>query len=234
MSGDGDRFSRVFWVVAGIHITLILGAGLYSVIHRWLNRRPPPEVVTFVSLQTAEPIVEAAPPEPEPAPPTPPPPIPPPPAPEAAPPPARRPVEVSRERVRRPDPPAPQPAPQPQLTPEQIRERLQSSTPRQTPRTAGSPDELSRYHALLHETIYRAWSQPSGVLPGSRAVARIRVQRDGRISQREIIRSSRSSAMDDSILRALEAVSSVSPLPSVLSGSHHDFTIEFELTGVQF
>lgn len=224
MMSSPNRFRRIFWIVAGLHGGLILVLVFYSVIQRWLIRKPPREVVTFVSLHSPAPpaAIEAA-PTPAPAPPPPPPPAP------------RPKIERSQERVRRDVPPPTPPAAR-QLTPEQleqIQQRLEQAVSTTTAPASGSSDEYSRYLALIHETLYRAWEQPASVLPGTTASARIRVQRDGSISRREIIKTSGNTTMDASILRALQSVSRLSPLPQQISGTHHEFTIEFELTGAR-
>lgn len=227
MSPPRDRFHRVFWIITAVHIGVLLGIIFFQSVRRWLTRRPLPEVVTYVSLQTAAP---ESPPvaDPEPVAPEPPPPAP---APTPTPTPRPR-IEPSRERIRRPD--APPPTPTPRLTEEQIREQLADAVPRpSTPTRAPQGDEMARYHSLMHQTLYRAWSQPTSILPGLTVEVRIRVQRDGRITQREIIRSSRNNTMDESVMRALNSVNSLSPLPASLAGPHHDFTIEFELTGAR-
>ena len=215
------QFSRTFWITAGVHVLLILSFFGYSFIQRWRNKRPPREVMTFVALQ---PAAEASAPEAvaalQPAPPPPPPP-----------PPAPRPqIQRSTERVRR-DPPPAQPPPRPALTPEQIRQQLAQSLPQGATPTAGTTDAFTRYMTLLYETLYRSWVQPTSVMPGTTATALIRVERDGRISRRELTRRSGQPAMDESVQRALNALTRLQPLPAEIRGTHYDFTIEFELTG---
>ncbi len=240
MSPPRDRFNRLFWVIAALHVGLLLGILFFQSVRSWVTRRrPPPEIVTYVSLHAptpeAAPETPPAPAAPEPAPPPPPPPPDPvpAPAPTPAPRPTRPPIEPSRTRVRRPDAPDPAPA-QPRLTEQQIREQLAGAVPRPSASpSAPVGDEVSRYHALIYQTLYRAWVQPTSILPGLTVEVRIRVQRDGRIIQREIIRSSRNNTMDESVMQALNSVTSLSPLPAAISGIHHDFTIEFELTGAR-
>ncbi len=223
MTAIRNRFHRIFWIVAGVHAVLILALLFYSGIRHWLFRRTPREEVTFVTLHTLAPPAEAM----VEAPPTPP--LPPPAPPAPAPPRPR--VERSTERVRR-DVPPPQPT-QPQLTPEQIRQRLQQAVPEGATPTTGTPDDLAWYYSLIHQTLYQAWEQPGSVLPGTTVTARIRVMRDGSVTRRELVRRSGNSAMDDSVTRALEFVTRLSPLPREIQGAHHDFTIEFELTGAR-
>lgn len=227
-----SRFRQVLWRTAVVHVVLILGLFLYSEVRRWIQRRAPRETATFVALHTpsAPAPPAAAAPEPLPEPPAPPPPAPTPPPP--APTPTPRPqVQRSTERVRRD--PTPTPAPAPTLSPEEIRQRLEQSLPdtRPSPPQNTAPDARARYYALIQETLYRAWAQPTTIIPGQTATARIRVQRNGTIIQREIVRSSGHSVMDQSIERAMNQVQRLPPLPDALTGAHHDFTITFELTG---
>ena len=226
-----QRVWRIFWVTAAAHVLLIISMFFYSTVRNWLRRHSPDEeIVTFVSLHSPDPEppapeIEETPPE---QPPAPEPPAPPPPEPETPPQPR---VERSTQRVRRDPQQRPSP-PEPTLTSEQIRQRLRESIPEEQRRPSSArPDEISRYHELLRETFYRAWSQPSSALPGRSVKARIRVRRDGTVIQRELVRRSGNSSFDNSVQRALDAVDRLSPLPSGLGGAHHDFTIEFELTG---
>ncbi len=222
MNGADQRFRRYLGMVTAMHVLLIGGAFLVGAIRNWWRPARPIDPPVFVTLHAMQPEAPPAPvAEPAPAPVEPPPPTP-------APTPRPR-VEPSRERVRR----DPAPTPQPTLTPEQLRQRMEQAVSPATPVAASSrePDEVARYQALIYQTFYRAWDQPRIHLPGALAVARIRVQRNGQISQREVIRRSRNSAFDESVQQALDAVAQLPPLPASLAGRHHDFTLEFELTG---
>ncbi len=230
MSHAADlRFRRTLWRTAMVHALLIGGLLIYSGVRRWLQRRAPREPpTTFVALHTPAASEPAHAPAAEPAPPPPPQPEAPPPPPP--PPPTPR-VQRSTERVRRD--PTPAPTPEPRLSPEEIRRRLEQSLPdsRPTPAGASTADARARYYALIQETFYRAWTQPTTIMPGQTATVRLRVQRNGTVSQREIVQGSGQAAMDQSIERALDQVQRLPPLPDELTGAHHDFTIRFELTG---
>lgn len=97
--------------------------------------------------------------------------------------------------------------------------------------SAGDVSALSWYYALVRAQMYEAWEQPSG-LSGAGLVTqvRIRVQRDGSITSRDLARRSGNSLMDDSVMKAVNAVSRLKPLPADVSGSYKDITIDFELT----
>ncbi len=219
MKSSSNRFRRIFWITAGVHGFVVLLLLSYSVIQRWFTRQPPREEITFVSLHTPAPPVEAveaaeaaveAPPEPPP--------------PQPAPQPR---VQRSTQRVRR----EPSPPPAPQLTPEQIRQQLEQAVPTGVRANSGAPDDLAWYYNIIHQTFMRAWNQPGSALAGATVTARIRVQRDGTITRRELLHRSGNTVMDESVSQALESVSRLSPLPAEIEGAHHDFTIEFELTG---
>ena len=94
-----------------------------------------------------------------------------------------------------------------------------------------SNNAFADYLAYVRAIMYTAWRQPpalSGV-SGLVTVAQIRIQRDGRIAQREIVRSAGNELMDASVMAALEAVEQLRPLPPE-RGDHEDITIDFELT----
>jgi TonB family protein len=247
MMSSTVRFGRTFWMVTLLHVGILVGALIFTSMRSCLRETEEPEARIFVSLHTPAPptaVPDAAPaPEPPPPePPAPPPPTPPVPAavpqpPEPAPPAPRPrpPINVSTTRVAAPRATQPTPRRAPALTEEQIRQRLerQIGSPAPGPVATGATvtDELSRYYALMHETLFRAWQQPTTVRPGTTATAEIRVQRDGRITARRITRSSGDTTMDQSVQRALDTVTRLSPLPSLIPGAHYDFSIEFELTG---
>ncbi len=218
MMSPGNRFRHIFWITAGVHVALIVGVLLWSTVRRWLTPKRETEIVTFVSLHTPAPPVEAAAVEE----------APPPPPPEPTP---RPRVQRSTERVRR-DIPPPEPAP-PRFDPEELRRQLEGAVETTPAQSGATQDDLAWYYSLIHQTLYQAWEQPGAVLPGTTATARIRVARDGSVTSRELVRRSGNSAMDQSVLRALQAVTRLRPLPRDIPGAHHDFTIEFELTGAR-
>ncbi len=224
MRDTPDKFRHYFRVVAIFHVAFVLTFALGSFVRQWFQRIRKPEVITMIELfQPAlpePPAVETPAPaavEPPPPAPTPTPPPPPPPRPQ---------IQRSTERVRRDQPPPPPPA----LTPEQIRQQLEQAVPAGRRAPAGASDSVMAYYRLIHETLYRAWNQPGSVLSGTRAEARIRVQRDGTITVRELTRRSGNTTMDESVQSALQSVQRLAPLPQEISGPYHDFTIEFELT----
>lgn len=224
-----DRFTRTFWIIAGIHAGLVLLLIAGTFLQHLIFRRKPKEVITFVTLHTPAPsapsvtTVEAPP-----APPPPPPPAPPevpvivpePPKPKPKPK-----IERSTERVRR-DRPPPQ---EPRLTPEELQRRLRDALPAGSPTTSTAFDPINDYYGLVFRTFFDAWIQPGSVPPGTVTEARIRVARNGQIMHRELTRRSGNAVMDDSVMKALNAVQRLRELPPEIKGAHHDIRIEFEL-----
>ncbi len=97
--------------------------------------------------------------------------------------------------------------------------------------SGGGPyDPLNWYYAMVRDAMYEAWQQPSALAgqQGLVATATIRVQRDGLIVKREVIRSSGNQLMDNSVLAAMESVKQLQALPPGFGGDYHDITIYFE------
>ena len=244
--------ARVFWISVSAHAIVVLGFAVAPLIRARARPPKPREMVTYIDLpasmaveRSEVPDLRAPPPEPEPAPP---------PEPERAPPPRETSPSPARETPRpRPTTERPRPIParsskptprsppsqtpsapargRPTLTSQQIREHLAHGLPSGAP-AADDDVPFGWYFALVKRALYEAWIQPSGLsaASGLTVQARIRVERDGSISRREILRPSGHPAMDESVRRALDAVQRLAPLPPSYRGSYRDITIVFELT----
>jgi TonB family protein len=89
------------------------------------------------------------------------------------------------------------------------------------------------YGSMLHDRFYSEWVQPTNVdAAGAKSVlAKLRIERDGRVSSFEIVRPSGNAAIDDSVRAAAKRVTQVDALPTGLgSGDHYDVKIKFELS----
>ncbi len=88
------------------------------------------------------------------------------------------------------------------------------------------------YYNHVHERMYRVWNQPTSLSAnaGISAEVMIRVQRDGTIVKRDMVRSSGNSLMDESVMKAVQSVAQLKPLPAQCPGSSKDIRILFELT----
>lgn len=227
-----SRFRHNLKISAIVHGILLLALIIAPLVFNWRIRKKRKEIITFVDLTIPMPEIPS--PTPEVKSPEPPKPAPEPPKPKTdIPEPEKKPkhvVQKSEKKVKRPPPPKPK---TPQLSQEEIRKLLAAGA-KISDRLSVPTDEFPAawYYALVRQTMYDAWSQPSSLAgrSGLTAEVTIRVQRDGRILSREMTRSSGNPVMDDSVMKAVQAVTQLRPLPPQFPGASHEITIEFELT----
>jgi len=95
----------------------------------------------------------------------------------------------------------------------------------------GGASAFGWYGSMLHDRFFGEWVQPTTVVHSARLVVtlRIRIQKDGRISDYSIVKSSGNLVVDDSVTAAAARVKHVDPLPSGLGGDYYDVNINFEL-----
>jgi len=98
---------------------------------------------------------------------------------------------------------------------------------------AANPVNASWYGNMLHDRFYREWEQPTTVVASGAklsALAKIRIEKDGRISDFKIVRSSGNVVVDESIEAVGKKVTRVDALPpGIGSGGHYDVNINFAL-----
>jgi TonB family protein len=97
---------------------------------------------------------------------------------------------------------------------------------------AGNPSAYSWYTKMLHDRFYSEWAQPTSVVPsGSKisALVRIRIEKDGRVSDFSLVRPSGNIVVDESVSAVAKRVTKVAPLPHGLGGEHYDVKINFEI-----
>ena len=86
---------------------------------------------------------------------------------------------------------------------------------------------------MLHDRFYREWAQPTTVVASGAkllALAKIRIEKDGRISDFKIVRSSGNVVVDESVEAVGKKVTRVDALPNGIgSGGHYDVNISFAL-----
>ncbi len=91
----------------------------------------------------------------------------------------------------------------------------------------------SYYGNMLHDRFYRAWSQPQTVVASGAklsALARIRIEKDGRVSSFKIVRASGNVLVDESVTAVGKKVTQVDALPAGMGrGGHYDININFAL-----
>ena len=95
----------------------------------------------------------------------------------------------------------------------------------------GTPLPYAWYLNQVKFAMYEAWQQPSSLIgkKGLVTTAEIRVQRDGQITSKKITIPSDNVQMDDSVLRALEAVSRLPEPPAGFDDSYKYIIIYFDL-----
>jgi len=99
--------------------------------------------------------------------------------------------------------------------------------------TSGNGSEFGWYGNMLHDRFYKEWVQPTTVVASGAkfsALVKIRIEKDGRISDFKIVRSSGNVVVDESIEAVAKRVTRVDSLPTRLAnGNHYDVNINFEL-----
>ena len=97
----------------------------------------------------------------------------------------------------------------------------------------GGASQFGWYSSMLHDRFYREWVQPTSfATAGAKmsAQVKIRIEKDGRVSDFTIIRSSGNVVVDESVAAVGKRVTKVDPLPNGLgTGGHYDVNINFEL-----
>ena len=89
---------------------------------------------------------------------------------------------------------------------------------------------------MLHDRFYKAWDQPtSDGAAGTKmsALAKIRIEKDGRVTGFTIVRSSGNVLVDASVAAVGKRVTRVDPLPAGVGDSHYEVKMNFELTLAQ-
>jgi TonB family protein len=98
---------------------------------------------------------------------------------------------------------------------------------------AGGAAEFGWYGNMLHDRFYSEWMQPTTSVPAGAkisALAKIRIEKDGTISDFKIVKPSGISVVDESVEAVAKQVTQVDPLPAGLgSGGHYDVNINFEV-----
>ena len=100
-----------------------------------------------------------------------------------------------------------------------------------------SASEFGWYGNMLHDRFYSAWIQPTtSVTSGTKisTLVKVRIEKDGRVSNFEIINPSENVVVNESVAAIAKRVTQVDPLPAGLgNGDHYDVKINFELSPEQ-
>jgi len=102
-------------------------------------------------------------------------------------------------------------------------------------RAGGSANagQFAWYGSMLHDRFYSEWVQPTTVANAggkNSVLVKLRIEKDGRVSNFEVVRPSGNAELDESVKALANRVSHVEPLPDGLGkGDHYDVKINFEL-----
>ena len=119
----------------------------------------------------------------------------------------------------------PEPAPRPPVTQEEIRRMLEKETA-----SVPTPDEDSRCLEMVRRVLHGAWVQPSAAeAAGVTAETTIRLTTGGKVVTRALSRPSGNDLFDETVMRAVEAVSMIPGLTPGFLQRHPDVTVLFEL-----
>jgi TonB family protein len=90
---------------------------------------------------------------------------------------------------------------------------------------------------MLHDRFYSEWIQPTtSVAIGTKisALVKIRIEKDGRVSNFTVVRPSGNVVVDESVAAVAQRVTQVERLPQSLgSGGYFEVNINFELKSEQ-
>jgi TonB family protein len=95
------------------------------------------------------------------------------------------------------------------------------------------PSELAWYGTMLHDRFHKAWEQPKSIVSTGvkmSTIVKIRIEKDGRVSQFTIVKPSGNVVVDESVASIAKRVTQVDPLPEGLAkGAYYEVKIDFEL-----
>lgn len=104
------------------------------------------------------------------------------------------------------------------------------------PAKSGSGAGLSQfgwYFNMLHDRFHARWDQPTNIDRGVGDVVttlRLRINQDGTIAEREVVKSSGAPQMDESVMAAARKVTQIDPLPAGLgNGQFFEVNVQFKL-----
>jgi TonB family protein len=219
---------RVVLAIAGVHGGLVFALIFASMLKGCLPKNEKPKIIAVVSI---DPIIVPPVPPPERVKP----PDPPKPRPKLKTPEEIRQRNKGRTIIKRPVKPEPVVKPKPLLQKEDLEDLIDPQPPTPVDPPPQTPQAMSALQEVLvdlQRKAYVAWEKPDGLASsrGKTASVQFRVHRFGRVMKYELVKSSGLTLMDQSVVRAAQAIKSVKRLPSAYKGEHYDFTIEFELT----
>lgn len=115
------------------------------------------------------------------------------------------------------------------VDPDAIRRTLASDIPSTAPvvQAGGERDPaVAAYYDRVYQVMHTAWVQPPGVAAGLKTEVVVTVGPDGQITGQRTQRASGANAMDESVMRAVQAVKALPPPPAGF-GAPREIVITF-------
>ena len=89
------------------------------------------------------------------------------------------------------------------------------------------------YYSMIHDRFYGRWEQPTSIISSEQkyiTTVKIRIEKNGAVSNVSLAKSSGNVVMDESVLSAARRVSKIDPLPAGLGGEFFEINVNFELS----
>jgi len=115
------------------------------------------------------------------------------------------------------------------ITPEEVRQTLASGIPSTAPAVRmgdGNDPAVAAYYDRVYQVMHAAWVQPPGGDAGLKTEVIITVGPDGKISGLSLRNASGNPAMDESVMRGVQAVKALPPPPAGF-GAPREIVITF-------
>lgn len=97
---------------------------------------------------------------------------------------------------------------------------------------SGPSSDSSWYYSMIHDRFYGRWDQPTSIITSDQkfvTTVRIKIEKDGRISNVSLAKSSGNVVMDESVMAAAQRVSQIEALPAGLGNESLELNMNFEL-----
>jgi protein TonB len=145
--------------------------------------------------------------------------------------------ESPKEEAAPPKKPKPAPAPTPAPAAKTEEPAEAPSLAPEKPAAKPAPGQVTFYQSRIQAAVAKEWLRPYHLAYNGKtdlaATVRLRVRRDGTISDVTLTKASGNKELDESVLTAAKRVKQVPPLPESIQGKQYDVSCEFVITPVK-
>ena len=97
---------------------------------------------------------------------------------------------------------------------------------------SGGISQFGWYMDSLHDYYYSRWEQPVGLGQDVIATVKLRIMKDGTVAKHDLVKSSGTPQMDESVMSAVQKVEKIDALPAGLgNGEYFDLNVNFKVGG---